>query len=105
MCKCSLVYEGGRGSAPGCLGAGQDRRSPDLGQYREWMAGERKMNLRPQGQESRSPVSENRDRLSSGEARCCRRDRKSVVVGKSVSVRVDLGGSRCIKKKTHTHVK
>src|SRR3546814_5128343 len=70
MCKCSLVYEGGRGSAPGCLGAGQDRRSPDLGQYREWMAGERKMNLRPQGQESRSPVSENRDRLSSGEARC-----------------------------------
>src|SRR3546814_14724965 len=27
------------------------------------------------------------------------RDRKSVVVGKSVSVRVDLGGSRTIKKK------
>src|SRR3546814_222170 len=29
-------------------------------------------------------------------------DRKSVVYGKSVSVRVDLGGSRLIKKKT-TH--
>src|SRR3546814_13292229 len=27
-------------------------------------------------------------------------DRKSVVLGKSVSVRVDLGGLRCIKKKT-----
>src|SRR3546814_17439015 len=27
-------------------------------------------------------------------------DRKSVVLGKSVSVRVDLGGSRIIKKKT-----
>src|SRR3546814_15809354 len=32
-------------------------------------------------------------------------DRKSVVSGKSVSVRVDLGGRRIIKKKTakHTH--
>src|SRR3546814_3246146 len=29
------------------------------------------------------------------------RDRKSVVEGKSVSVRVDLGGRRIIKKKTH----
>src|SRR3546814_19739688 len=29
-------------------------------------------------------------------------DRKSVVQGKSVSVRVDLGGSRIIKKKTKT---
>src|SRR3546814_14954446 len=29
-------------------------------------------------------------------------DRKSVVSGKSVSVRVDLGGRRIIKKKTHT---
>src|SRR3546814_11376154 len=28
-------------------------------------------------------------------------DRKSVVSGKSVSVRVDLGGSRTIKKKNH----
>src|SRR3546814_14144265 len=30
-----------------------------------------------------------------------RPDRKSVVSGKSVSVRVDLGGRRIIKKKTH----
>src|SRR3546814_8027633 len=30
------------------------------------------------------------------------RDRKSVVKGKSVSVRVDLGGRRLIKKKTHS---
>src|SRR3546814_11592687 len=29
-------------------------------------------------------------------------DRKSVVSGKSVSVRVDLGGRRIFKKKTHT---
>src|SRR3546814_15016992 len=33
-----------------------------------------------------------------------RADRKSVVKGKSVSVRVDLGGRRLIKKKTkHSH--
>src|SRR3546814_20842068 len=32
--------------------------------------------------------------------RPCRRDRKSVVSGKSVSVRVDLGGRRISKKKT-----
>src|SRR3546814_13232258 len=31
-----------------------------------------------------------------------RKDRKSVVEGKSVSVRVDLGGRRIIKKKKHT---
>src|SRR3546814_18961952 len=37
-----------------------------------------------------------RDRLTTADVRI---DRKSVVEGKSVSVRVDLGGSRCIKKK------
>src|SRR3546814_11864534 len=31
-------------------------------------------------------------------------DRKSVVSGKSVSVRVDLGGRRIIKKKTHDKI-
>src|SRR3546814_11512794 len=31
------------------------------------------------------------------------KDRKSVVSGKSVSVRVELGGRRLIKKKTQTH--
>src|SRR3546814_4785801 len=31
-------------------------------------------------------------------------DRKSVVQGKSVSVRVDLGGCRLIKKKTYTQL-
>src|SRR3546814_17601584 len=30
-------------------------------------------------------------------------DRKSVVWGKSVAVRVDLGGRRCIKKKNNTN--
>src|SRR3546814_20309676 len=30
-------------------------------------------------------------------------DRKSVVKGKSVSVRVDLGGLRCLKKKNKTN--
>src|SRR3546814_19522931 len=34
------------------------------------------------------------------ELQCRRPDRKSVVSGKSVSVRVDLGGRRIIKKKT-----
>src|SRR3546814_18029221 len=36
-----------------------------------------------------------------------RQDRKSVVKGKSVSVRVDLGGRRIIKKQTyeHTHLR
>src|SRR3546814_12695972 len=33
------------------------------------------------------------------------RDRKSVVTGKSVSVRVDLGDRRIIKKKIKTHIK
>src|SRR3546814_18930782 len=33
------------------------------------------------------------------------RDRKSVVKGKSVSVRVDLGGGRIIKKKNKTYTK
>src|SRR3546814_13265902 len=32
-------------------------------------------------------------------------DRKSVVSGKSVSVRVDLGGRRIVKKKTKTDIK
>src|SRR3546814_15615533 len=31
-------------------------------------------------------------------------DRKSVVYGKSVSVRLDLGGRRIIKKKTNRHI-
>src|SRR3546814_12365773 len=37
-------------------------------------------------------------------ARYCRTDRKSVVLGKSVSVRVDLGGRRIIQKKKKTLV-
>src|SRR3546814_12917163 len=42
--------------------------------------------------------------LDRGGAAVCRRrlDRKSVVSGKSVSVRVDLGGRRIIKKKKRT---
>src|SRR3546814_15173817 len=32
-------------------------------------------------------------------------DRKSVVKGKSVSVRVDFGGRRIIKKKKRTHIR
>src|SRR3546814_15210663 len=34
-----------------------------------------------------------------------RKDRKSVVSGKSVSVRVDLGGRRILKKKKKLHIK
>src|SRR3546814_19128802 len=43
-----------------------------------------------------------RSRYLHGRRRCPAfgRDRKSVVSGKSVSVRVDLGGRRIIKKKT-----
>src|SRR3546814_16213953 len=40
-----------------------------------------------------------RRRGSRGSRARARRDRKSVVEGKSVSVRVDLGGRRIIKKK------
>src|SRR3546814_11584336 len=55
-------------------------------------------------------VSPNWSGRSTWSARCpthsiraaCTTDRKSVVQGKSVSVRVDLGGRRLIKTKTHT---
>src|SRR3546814_11088194 len=40
---------------------------------------------------------------SQDERRTCR-DRKSVVEGKSVSVRLDLGGRRSIKKKTKSQL-
>src|SRR3546814_17982405 len=45
------------------------------------------------------------ERTAEYEARsaAARQDRKSVVSGKSVSVRVDLGGRRIIKKKQKTH--
>src|SRR3546814_18447237 len=39
-----------------------------------------------------------------GHSRNPRIDRKSVVSGKSVSVSVDLGGRRVIKKKNHTYL-
>src|SRR3546814_15582475 len=41
-----------------------------------------------------------RQRVAHHRRRDPRRDRKSVVSGKSVSVRVDLGGRRIIKKKS-----
>src|SRR3546814_19101076 len=49
------------------------------------------------------PSPRGRDRPSNRrrDPRGCRRDRKSVVSGKGVSVRVDLGGRRIIKKKKH----
>src|SRR3546814_13163711 len=42
------------------------------------------------------------DRRHHARSRVARRDRKSVVEGKSVSVRVDLGGRRFIKTKNKT---
>src|SRR3546814_12125544 len=45
----------------------------------------------------RAPPSARRDRRAA--------DRKSVVEGKRVSVRVDLGGRRIIKKKKHKRIK
>src|SRR3546814_17224204 len=44
------------------------------------------------------------DAVHGGEAGGRRPDRKSVVWGKSVSVRVDLGGRRIIKKKKKTTI-
>src|SRR3546814_16767372 len=44
-------------------------------------------------------VAEGRARLADGKVPLAAPDRKSVVTGKSVSVRVDLGGRRIIKKK------
>src|SRR3546814_16654483 len=45
-----------------------------------------------------------RDRPISTTAACIQGDRKSVVSGKSVSVRVDLGGSRLIKQRINNEV-
>src|SRR3546814_12985959 len=56
-----------------------------------------------QAHEDRDPVVQQPQRVGEGIAPL---DRKSVVEGKSVSVRVDLGGRRIIKKKnrdTHIH--
>src|SRR3546814_20080899 len=47
-----------------------------------------------------SLVDDMRSSIPSGSGRIV--DRKSVVSGKSVSVRVDLGGRRIIKTKTHS---
>src|SRR3546814_19714222 len=46
-----------------------------------------------------SPARGHRARLQRPRPRPAHRDRKSVVQGKSVSVRVDLGGRRIVKKK------
>src|SRR3546814_12042349 len=46
----------------------------------------------------------NRNEIHRIDALACPRDRKSVVLGKSVSVRVDLGGRRVIKKKTNDKI-
>src|SRR3546814_12169315 len=40
--------------------------------------------------------------VRAGNAAYVRRDRKSVVEGKSVAVRVDIGGRRILKKQTNT---
>src|SRR3546814_1019240 len=56
---------------------------------------------RTAGRSCRSSVRLARSRIASSSTP--RDDRKSVVSGKSVSVRVDLGGSRIIKKKTTTN--
>src|SRR3546814_20458334 len=45
---------------------------------------------------------EPQDKIGSAASRMVGRDRKSVVSGKSVSVRVDLGGRSIIKKKKTT---
>src|SRR3546814_1309654 len=48
------------------------------------------------------PINTNGGQLSEGQIHAFNQDRKSVVEGKSVSVRVDLGGRRIIKKKKNT---
>src|SRR3546814_17737607 len=50
-------------------------------------------------QDDRGSRVRRRDRAPSARTRGAGEDRKSVVKGKSVSVRVDLGGRRIIKKK------
>src|SRR3546814_15769642 len=54
----------------------------------------------PHRQGSRASKAGRSDRVAFGTGYS---DRKSVVSGKSVSVRVDLGGRRSIKKKTEAH--
>src|SRR3546814_17004281 len=58
---------------------------------------------RPDSQPRRRPARQQRagpQRRAACRATARRQDRKSVVKGKSVSVRVDLGGRRIIKKKS-----
>src|SRR3546814_15481899 len=54
----------------------------------------------PSDQQQRHLVRHALSQLCVGQRRALLQDRKSVVSGKSVSVRVDLGGSRIINKKT-----
>src|SRR3546814_12657895 len=51
----------------------------------------------------RAPAPHRHARLSDARLPDCAGDRQSVVEGKSVSVRVDLGGSCIIKKHTHSY--
>src|SRR3546814_20870788 len=53
----------------------------------------------------RQPDTDDRQDDSGAGDQLIARDRKSVVEGKSVSVRVDLGGRRIIKKKNIDHIR
>src|SRR3546814_17435327 len=57
----------------------------------------------PRARRDRRPCAGQLSRADGPQPRRLVQDRKSVVEGKSVSVRVDLGGRRIIKKKTKTN--
>src|SRR3546814_19963524 len=90
----------------GAVGAGQSRRGAanrfgvSASSAIRWvsrMASEGTASARMQGRpRGKGPLSDHLAYLTA--------DRKSVVEGKSVSVRVDLGGRRIIKKKKQIHI-
>src|SRR3546814_13062276 len=97
---CSSDLLGGRAAG----GSGSALRPADNAQH---STGKRR--LTPQALLARSvgrPLRRRHSPPSPGRRHPCvaDRDRKSVVSGKSVSVRVDLGGRRIIKKKKHTKI-
>src|SRR3546814_19164394 len=71
------------------------------GEIREDCTGEHRNDERGREKDAFSPRYTS---IAAGGDRC-EADRKSVVEGKSVSVRIELGGSRIIKKKTKTNQK
>src|SRR3546814_18250263 len=98
----------GRGDQGGAAAGHQIHRphARDREGFEGTAQGEAAFGLRRQATRQARQADEDRCERAEGTARHVeQQDRKSVVEGKSVSVRVDLGGRRIIKKKTQTRKK